>query len=187
MLVASVARMNASLRPLRALSLALLLGVSISCERGGRCGDAVLDDGEGCDDGNEIGADGCSASSEPDDNLTLPGDERAGYFVCAPDAPELGITCGPGTVCCLTDGPFCVSADRGCRDVYNVSRCDGPEDCSGGEHCGTHSHGTYCSSQEGSINWCHTDADCVGVAPWLPPGKCGPNGACDFGLQGPEP
>jgi len=120
------------------------------------------------------------AGCAPDDDPRLPGDERAGYFVCRAAPLEPGIGCGPGTVCCLTDGPRCVSAEQGCEDVYNVVSCDGPEDCSGSEHCETLSHGTSCTSSEGSVTWCHTDADCVDITPWLPDGVCQPSGACDF-------
>jgi cysteine-rich repeat protein len=170
------------LRPLRALSLALALGLSISCEVTDRCGDGVLDEDERCDDGNVIGGDGCSASCEPDDNLTIPGDERAGFFICAAYPPETSrVTCGPGSVCCLTDGPRCVSAEQGCVDVYNVVSCDGPEDCArAGDHCETLSHGTSCTTSEGSFTWCHRDADCVDIEPWLPNGACTSSGACDF-------
>ena len=174
------------LRPLRALSLALLLGVTFSCEATERCGDGVLDEDESCDDGNMIGGDGCSVSCEPDDNLTLPGDERAGYFICAAEPPtSTGISCGPGSVCCLTNGPICVSAEQGCEDVFNVVSCDGPEDCDYG-HCETLTHGTSCTPSEGSRTWCHTDADCVDIQPWLPDGVCTSTGACNF-LTGAAP
>ena len=116
----------------------------------------------------------------PDDDVRTPGDERAGYFVCRSEPAAPGIVCGPDAVCCLTDGPRCVSAAQGCEDVYNVMSCDGPEDCRGGEHCETLTHGTSCTSSEGSITWCHTDADCVDIVPWLPDGACQPSGACDF-------
>lgn len=161
------------------LSLLALWGAVFGCDAGARCGDGVLDEDEACDDGNVSGGDGCSASCEPDDDLRTPGDDRAGFFECG-EPPEPGITCGPGSVCCMTDGPRCVSAEQGCSDVFNVVSCDGPEDCATGLHCETLSHGTSCNSSEGSKTWCHTDADCVPFVPWFADGTCRPNGACRF-------
>lgn len=162
-----------------------LLFAANACEATDRCGDGRVDDGEICDDGNRAGSDGCSASCEPDDDASTPGDDRAGYFVCA-EPLGLGVTCGPGSVCCLTGGPVCVSAEQGCSDVFNVVSCDGPEDCThSSEHCETLTHGTSCTPSEGSVTWCHHDRDCVGVFPWLPDGECSITGACDFDPQAP--
>lgn len=171
-----------TLRPLRALFLALVIGASVSCEPEDRCGDGVVDEGEQCDDGNGVSDDGCSASCQLDNNLALPGDERPGYFICQEyPLAAIGITCGPGTVCCVTNGPTCVSAEQGCVDVYNVVSCDGPEDCPRADyHCRTQSHGTSCTSSDGGGVWCHKDADCVDILPWLPDGVCTPSGICDF-------
>ncbi len=155
------------------------------CENSPSCGDGHVDDSEACDDGNRVGSDGCSASCEPDDDRRTPGDDRAGYFVCAEPLTE-GITCGPGTVCCLTDGPTCVSAEQGCVDVFNVVSCDGPEDCAGGQHCETQSHGTSCTTSEGSHTWCHTDSDCVPFVPWFRPGPCSSSGRCQFEIVPPD-
>jgi cysteine-rich repeat protein len=165
--------------------LLTLLGAAIGCDNEPRCGDGLVDTGEVCDDGNPVSGDGCSAACQPDDDLRTPGDDRAGYFICSePLGPA--ITCGPGTVCCVSDGPTCVSAEQGCVDVYNVTSCDGPEDCPGNYHCETQSHGTSCTSSEGSKTWCHTDDDCVPFMPWFGDGPCTASGACDFAIIPPD-
>lgn len=168
------------------LLLTLVLAAS-GCEPASRCGDGFVDDDEACDDSNLASGDGCSASCELDDDSSTPGDDRPGYFVCsAPLEPELGITCGPGTVCCLTNGPVCMSTEEGCFDVFNVVSCDGPEDCSAATHCETLTHGTSCTFSEGAQTWCHTDEDCVPFVPWFESGTCSATGACDWTLVPPD-
>jgi cysteine-rich repeat protein len=71
------------------------------CDSERDCGDGVVTDGEACDDGNVLPGDGCSANCEPDDDLSTPGDDRAGYFYCG-DELTGGVTCQSGTLCCLT-------------------------------------------------------------------------------------
>ena len=162
-----------------------LLGVTSGCEATERCGDGVVDDAEACDDGNQLAGDGCSASCEPDDDRRTPGDDRAGYFVC--ELNENVITCGPGTVCCMSAGPSCVSAEEGCADPFTVAACDGPEDCAEGSHCELFTHGIGCTSSEISGSFCHTDADCTQPpSPWLLPGPCSSAGMCQFGVVPPE-
>jgi cysteine-rich repeat protein len=146
----------------------------------------MVDDDEACDDGNQTDHDGCSASCKLDDDARTPGDDRPGYVLCAvPPAP--GITCGPGTLCCLTDGPVCADVEQGCVDRYNVASCDGPEDCANtGFHCELQSHyGSSCTPSEGQITWCHHDADCARLFPWLGDGVCSLAGACDFSAAPP--
>lgn len=127
------------------------------------------------------GCDPAAPPGEPGDDPTTPGDDRPGYFECRTYGSLETVLCGPGTVCCTLDEPVCVEADPGCPNPLQVTRCDGPEDCEyAGEHCITGTHGQYCSSQEGSSTWCHVDADCVDVQPWLPDVPCGANGTCAF-------
>ena len=174
-------RMPSFLRVLGGVSLLAWWVLPACAVTNDTCGDGVRDADERCDDGNRLDGDGCSASCQPDDDPPPPGDERAGYFVCREKPFAMGITCEPGSICCLTDGPVCVSAEQGCPDPLNVVSCDGPEDCARADyHCETLSHGTSCTSSEGSATWCHADADCAGVFPWLPNGVCGLNGVCDF-------
>ncbi|MES1183579.1 MAG: hypothetical protein ABUL60_07170 [Myxococcales bacterium] len=171
------------------LGLGLLLAWLVAasgCQTSDPCGDGVVDGDEACDDGNRADHDGCSASCELDDDARTPGDDRPGYVVCAvPPAP--GITCGLGTLCCLTDGPVCADVEQGCVDRYNVASCDGPEDCSRPDfHCELQSHyGTSCTPSEGQVTWCHRDADCANLFPWLGDGVCSSAGTCDFSAASP--
>ncbi|RYZ02596.1 MAG: hypothetical protein EOO73_31100 [Myxococcales bacterium] len=159
-----------------------LIGLG-GCEGEPECGDGLLTAGEACDDGNRANGDGCSASCEPDDDLSTPGDDRSDFFYCANNALEPGVTCPVGTLCCLTTGPSCATPEEGCLDPINVALCDGPEDCAGGEECWRMTHDRACRS-EGILAFCHTDGDCASVSPWLPDGTCTPEGTCVFDTGG---
>lgn len=118
----------------------------------------------------------------PGDDPRIPGDERAGFFVCHGQPGTQDVTCGPGTECCTLDSPICVPIDQGCSEPYDVVYCDGPEDCSyPGDRCETQSHGTSCTTAEGHITWCHADADCVPLYDWEPTGGwCEADGTCHY-------
>lgn len=125
---------------------------------------------------------GCVPGSppEPTDDPATPGDDRPGYFVCSGYSSSFEpITCAPGDVCCAVDQPVCVSAEAGCPNPLDVVRCDGPEDCEG-DRCITGTHGRYCGSTGAIYVWCHVDADCMSLEPWLPDVPCGADGTCDF-------
>jgi cysteine-rich repeat protein len=127
------------------------------------CGNGEVDPGEACDDGNVTSGDGCSANCQFDDDLSTPGDDRAGYVACT-DTPNVhGLTCKPGLWCC----PFtesCVTGDYAddCIDAHGAQACDGPEDCRAGLVCMRYKVTTCEAPSEGmgSARRCHTDAQC---------------------------
>ncbi len=104
------------------------------------CGDGLLADGEGCDDGNTDAADGCDAScavetgytcaGEPSDCLTVCGDGLlAGAEACDDDnadaldgcdascTVETGYTCdGAPSVCATTCGDGLIAGAEACDD-----------------------------------------------------------------------
>lgn len=165
------------------LPLSWILSAALgACEGAPACGDGVLSSEEACDDGNGISGDGCNVSCELDDDQRTPGDDRAGYIWCATDPLGPGVTCSPGTRCCLTH-LRCATAEEGCLDPLHVALCDGPEDCPGpDDHCQSLSHDRACRS-EGINVFCHADADCRDVNEWLPDGVCTTGGVCDFGTR----
>src|SRR5262249_35546604 len=82
-----------------------------------RCGDGIVDAGEGCDDGNRTACDGCSPWCQPEPGLVC-GDGVASF--------ECGEECD--------DGPANGSAPDGCRANCQHARCgDGIVDT--GEQC----------------------------------------------------
>jgi cysteine-rich repeat protein len=130
------------------------------------CGNSAIETGEVCDDGNTTSGDGCSSTCQLDDNLSTPGDDRAGYMACA------GITCSPGSVCCT-------GASQGCTTMSACSgfagTCDGPEDCPSGHVCYV-GHAAYCdvvNSGSGSVLHCHRTADCPTGQSCASEGSCG--------------
>lgn len=153
------------------------------------CGDGIIDaPGETCDDGNHDSGDGCSSTCQPDDNLATPGDDRAGYVTCSPKSGGPSLTCGPGQFCAYTaDSTSCVP-DQGQSGGFDITVCDGPEDCAAGERC-FDNHVVYCGT-EGPIMVCHSDADCdrPEVNPCLN-GGCYPSAkriTCGNGIVDPE-
>jgi hypothetical protein len=100
--------------------------------------------------------DRCSAT----DDVSTPGDERAGYVTCG------AASCAPDTFCFAPIGAIakCVPDHLG----WNVVVCDGKEDCSIGELCyqvspEIHSGGTGCGKPvtvDARASECHGDVDC---------------------------
>lgn len=126
----------------------------------------------------------CGPDNDPGaqvDDPSIPGDERAGFFICHGEPGTQDVRCGPGTECCTLDSPVCVPIDQGCEEPYDVVWCDGPEDCSRpGDRCITQSHGTSCTTSEGHILWCHVDADCAAVQDDPTGGRCDADGTCHY-------
>jgi len=117
----------------------------------GTCGDAVVDAGEECDDGNGVAFDGCepttctftcSTDAACDDGAACNGDETCGAssHVC-----ELGSPPTPGTACSsdtvsdgvcgdVGEGPRCLSAGCGNGVAEAGEACDDGNDV-GGDGC----------------------------------------------------
>ncbi len=76
---------------------------------GGYCGDEIIEDGEECDDGNNINGDGCSA----DCKIEKPGNES----VCGNGIIETGEECDDGNL----NGVRCDNDNRDC--TYCSSSC----------------------------------------------------------------
>jgi cysteine-rich repeat protein len=128
------------------------------------CGNAVIEEGEACDDGNVIAGDGCSESCALDDNTSTPGDDRPDYFSC-------GVTtCVPGELCC-TGSPSCVPESVGCPVPGRpLDDCDGPEDCGADESCWVTRSGSFCNAaRSGYYVVCHTDDDCATAPCFMSP------------------
>lgn len=107
------------------------------------CGDKIIDPGELCDDGNNVGGDGCALdckSIEPNFACTTPGDPCVSTMVCGDghvtgteqcdDTNELGgdgcsATCQveAGWVC-LVPGVSCSAAECGDGVVAGAEECD---------------------------------------------------------------
>jgi len=100
----------------------------------------------------------------------------------APDLLSIGyegVRCG-GDVC--VDAEFCCASlgTRSCMSPGGVTcltgkhvRCDGPEDCGGGEKCCASYDGTVCRDNCGTpATFCHTTADC-GEADYCCPTQSG--------------
>jgi cysteine-rich repeat protein len=139
------------------------------------CGNAVVESGEACDDGNTTNGDGCSASCQLDDIVSTPGDDRAGYLVCTDRETLQTFRCGPGQGCCTQTGMHCAASSGECgtqAPFFDI--CDGPEDCtSSGRPCWNGKLGRICDQgTDGRGNACHTDADCIPNAPICSNGAC---------------
>jgi cysteine-rich repeat protein len=109
--------------------------VGLHCDIGayekGSCGDGFLEPEEGCDDGNNVSGDGCSAACV---------DETPGA-ICGNDVLETGEECDDGNV---TDGDGCSST---CTVEATASVC-GDGTLQGDEECddGNLTDGDGCSS-----------------------------------------
>ena len=79
----------------------------------GTCGDGIVDQGEGCDDGNQSAGDGCSAACQVEPGWTCQGEPS----LCVPG-------CGNGTI---DTGEECDGAELGGASCLTV-----PGDFSGG-------------------------------------------------------
>ncbi|MBL4635880.1 MAG: DUF4215 domain-containing protein, partial [Kofleriaceae bacterium] len=95
--------------------------VTLECTTAANCGDGVLDPGEGCDDGNNVDADGCNSFCFLEDgqscNQTSPGSLLD--FSCASGNCDDG-TCEPLNTC----GNGLLEAGEGCDDS-NTTDSDG--------------------------------------------------------------
>jgi len=131
------------------------------------CGNGIVEADEACDDGNTASGDGCSATCALDDDLSTPGDDRAGYLICTDTMTGASATCEPGYGCCggNLQGILCVPIAAGassCPSPYGFASCDGPEDCSAGQACETDGRAIACYPDGTAFaNRCHTDANCT--------------------------
>ncbi|MEO0460186.1 MAG: DUF4215 domain-containing protein [Myxococcota bacterium] len=118
-----------------------------TCEAANVCGNSVLESGEGCDDGNTTGGDGCSATCRIEDGGACNGDGsgETGSASCASgicDASEDPDTCEAADVCgnsVLETGEACddgnTTAGDGCTEtctIENGGTCSNDADCDSG-------------------------------------------------------
>ena len=121
------------------------------------CGNALLNDGEGCDDGNTTDGDGCSAACAGEEGFDCTGEPT----VCTDINECKTRPCSHGSTCTNTAGSFtCDCTDTG----YTGETCDEPTsdlpeyyDCRGNvENIGD----GYCDAQN-NVESCGFDAgDC---------------------------
>ena len=107
------------------------------------CGDNVLDSGEGCDDGNRVGGDGCSASCLLELNEPCTSSEACDSNLCNVTCVEPNV-CGNGVIemfevcdstpgcaqtCLLEDGEACdmVTAPLSAASACESGVCDASE------------------------------------------------------------
>lgn len=134
------------------------------------CGNAVIEPGETCDDGNRRSGDGCSEDCSFVDDLpdgsdcSAMGDLQCASAVC--DSTEVPATCEPTDTC----GNGAVEAAEACDDG-NVSPADGCDDnCLFELGAGPCTEGTQCAS-----GLCDTVQDDL----------CEPRNACGNGVIDP--
>jgi cysteine-rich repeat protein len=142
------------------------------------CGDRLREDGEECDDGNDVAGDGC----EPDCRFSCHDDEEC---IAGSDDPCLTETCetvavgrrcgripNPGTAC--DDGNGCTVDDRCdsrgiCRPGTNVCPCPGGAT----EECAEFEDGNLCNGTlacNPTTRRCEVDPTTVVTCP--PDGPC---------------
>ena len=94
------------------------------------CGNGELDEGEACDDGNQVGGDCCSSTCEQD----APGSAcTADGNPCTNDVCNGAGTCGVANTAPCNDGVFCNGADTcsaGSCSVHAGNPCSGGGQCS---------------------------------------------------------
>jgi cysteine-rich repeat protein len=152
------------------LGIAGGMAAMLGCERPDACGDGVVGLGEACDDGNVTNGDGCSSTCQLDDNISTPGDDRAGFVMCSSPFGGPPVTCGPGLGCCNDPGGArCAASLTECQSPFDFQGCDGPEDC--GSACVVGRSITACSVP-GFETRCHVDADCVNPGDVCDRGSC---------------
>ncbi len=139
------------------------------------CGNGALDGGEACDDGNNVGGDGCAADCRSDERcgngvVDGPRGEQCddGNLVDGDDcqATCLRPACGDGIVdaqyfeTCDLGADNSTAADAACRPNCQPRRCgDGTLDVSAGEICddGNAVGGDGCAADCGSDEACGND------------------------------
>lgn len=100
-----------------------------------RCGDGVVDAGEGCDDGNNLSGDGCWTGCFVEN-----------CYACAPGSPSV---CAPDDGIPCDDGTVCTTADT----------------CTGGACVGTPDDGVACTDRNVcTINDTCLSGNCIGSA-----------------------
>jgi len=108
------------------------------CEAAGSCGNGILDLGEGCDDGNIVAGDGCTAACKIENLAACDTDRDSACVsgVCdateSPDRCEPTLTCGNSV---LETGEGCddgnLNTGDGCNEackIENLSGCDTDRD-----------------------------------------------------------
>lgn len=90
------------------------------------CGDATVDAGETCDDGNRVAGDGCSALCDVEPCWTC----DALPSVCT---PADGVACDDGDPC--TTGDVCAAGTCAAAPVADGTACDDGSACTSGDAC----------------------------------------------------
>jgi len=152
------------------------------------CGGNLCEPGVSCDQDMSTAAltsevADASPASGADDVMTE-GDDRAGHVSCQDKSTGEVVSCtGEGVGCCAAPTPVCGTYDT-CLAANNSNpmlaryeECDGPEDCSQGEHCWQEKGGTMCAVSGGQVIKCHVDSDCPGEPGVCRSGQCSVTGA----------
>lgn len=119
--------------------------IIVVTDAGPECGDAVLNDGEICDDGNTQSGDGCSATCELEDNYTCPvvGAPCERAAVCGDGLRQASEQCDDGNVddgdgctanCLLEANYACLEPGEPCLSTVSCgdSMISGEEECDDG-------------------------------------------------------
>ena len=171
---------------------------SNQCEMANQCGNSTLDAGEGCDDGNTTGGDGCNASCKKEIGQSCTLDNQCASGVCdtlGSNQCEAANQCGNGTVegseACDDGG---TSAGDGCDNLCkrelgetcsSTSQCTantvcdtlGSNTCEAINQCGNGAREGAEACDDGNTN----DGDgCASNCTWEPQP---PGSACTTGAQ----
>jgi outer membrane protein OmpA-like peptidoglycan-associated protein len=151
--------------------LAGIVGCTENCEGNSWCGDGTVDDGEDCDDGNNVDGDGCDNTCKLE---AVCGDGEC--FVdescetCAQDCGECVPECGDGE---CTDDEGCTDCPADCGEC--AAEC-GDGECNGDETCETCEGDCGECAAECGDGVCGDDEGCTDC-----PADCGECAAAECG------
>jgi hypothetical protein len=187
-----------------AICVAIIGGCGDGDGSGNDSGTPRTDSGSGADSvipGTDVGTD--SAVPGPDHGTTQTDSgtdtsTRDPRITSDPDPDEVACgsaTCHPsqGEVCCVSMLGMTCKAASACTGLAAPAACDGPEDCTGGQHCcvgfpsGAKCSADACSGQSQEL--CNYDADCATqhCTACKGPGSSLVYGLCTTGTSCPSP